>query len=81
MDAVEVIKEDVLLDCSGMLCPMPIVKTKKAIDGLQSGQILKMISTDAGSPPDIAAWARQTGNELLLSTVVDGKFAFFLKKN
>ena len=81
MNDVEVIKEDVLLDCSGMLCPMPIVKTSKAIKGLESGQILKMVSTDAGSPPDIAAWSRQTGNELLLSTTEGDKFIFFLKKN
>ena len=80
MNDIEVIKEDAVLDCSGMLCPMPIVKTTKAMKEMQSGQILKMISTDAGSPPDIAAWSRQTGNELLLSTTVDGKFVFFLKK-
>jgi tRNA 2-thiouridine synthesizing protein A len=80
MNDVEVIKEDVLLDCSGMLCPMPIVKTTKAMKELQSGQVLKMISTDAGSPPDIAAWSRQTGNELLLSTTDQNKFVFFLKK-
>jgi tRNA 2-thiouridine synthesizing protein A len=80
MNEIEVIKEDVLLDCSGLLCPMPIVKTTKAMKELQSGQILKMISTDAGSPPDIAAWSRQTGNELLLSTTEDNKFIFFLKK-
>ena len=77
---MDVIKEDQVLDCTGLLCPMPIVKTKKAIDGLQPGQILKMIATDAGSPPDIAAWSRQTGNELLLSTEEDKKFIFFLKK-
>lgn len=77
---MDVIKEDQVLDCSGMLCPMPIVKTKKAIDALQPGQILKMIATDAGSPPDIAAWSRQTGNELLLSTEENNKFIFFLKK-
>ena len=81
MNEIEVIKEDVLLDCSGMLCPMPIVKTKKTMDALQPGQILKMISTDAGSPPDIAAWSRQTGNELLLSTTEGEKFIFFLKKS
>jgi len=80
MNNVEVIKEDVLLDCSGLLCPMPIVKTTKAIKELQSGQILKMIATDAGSPPDIAAWSRQTGNELLLSTTEGNRFVFFLKK-
>jgi len=80
MEAIEIIKEDQVLDCSGLLCPMPIVKTSQAIKELQSGQILKMIATDAGSPPDIAAWSRQTGNELLRSTTEDGKFVFFLKK-
>lgn len=80
MEAVEVIHVDQVLDCTGMLCPMPIVKTSKAIKELQSGQILKMISTDAGSPPDIEAWSRQTGNELLRSTTEDGKFVFFIKK-
>jgi tRNA 2-thiouridine synthesizing protein A len=60
---------------------MPIVKTTKAMKELESGQILKMIATDAGSPPDIAAWSRQTGNELLLSTTEGEKFIFFLKKS
>jgi len=81
MDVIEVIKEDQVLDCSGMLCPMPIVKTTKAMKELQSGQILKMIATDAGSPPDIEAWSRQTGNELLRSTTENNKFVFFLKKS
>lgn len=81
MNGIDVIKEDILLDCSGLLCPMTIVKTAKAIKEMQTGQILKVISTDAGSPPDIAAWSRQTGNELLLSTEDGGKFVFFLKKS
>ncbi len=81
MDIIEIIKEDQLLDCSGMLCPMPIVKTSKAMKELQAGQVLKMIATDAGSPPDIEAWSRQTGNDLLRSTTEDGKYVFFLKKN
>lgn len=81
MNGIDVIKEDILLDCSGLLCPMPIVNTAKAIKEMQTGQILKVISTDAGSPPDIAAWSRQTGNELLLSTEDGGKFVFFLKKS
>ncbi len=80
MDTLEIIKEDRLLDCSGMLCPMPIVNTTKAMKELQPGQVLKMISTDAGSPPDIEAWSRQTGNELLLSATDGNKFVFFLKK-
>jgi tRNA 2-thiouridine synthesizing protein A len=56
------------------------VKASKAIKELQSGQILKMIATDPGSPPDMEAWSRQTGNELLRSMTEDGKFVFFLKK-
>lgn len=75
-----VLKEDILLDCTGLLCPLPIAKTTKAMKELQSGQILKLIATDAGSPPDIAAWSRQTGNELLHSFEEDKKFIFFLKK-
>ena len=77
---MDIIKEDLILDCSGLLCPMPIVKTSKAMKELQPGQILKMIATDAGSPPDIEAWSRQTGNELLRSTTEDSKFVFFLRK-
>lgn len=78
---MDVIKEDQVLDCSGLLCPMPIVKTSKAMKELGPGQILKMIATDAGSPPDIEAWSRQTGNELLLSKSEGEKFVFFLRKN
>lgn len=77
---MDVIKEDQVLDCSGLLCPMPIVKTSRAMKELQPGQILKMIATDAGSPPDIEAWSRQTGNELLRSMTEDSKFVFFLRK-
>ena len=77
---MDVIKEDQVLDCSGMLCPVPVVKTRKAIQAMEVGQILKMIATDPGSPPDMEAWSRQTGNELLRSTTEDGKFVFYLKK-
>ena len=77
---MDAIKEDQVLDCSGMLCPMPIVKTNKAIKELQSGQVLKVIATDAGYPPDIEAWSRQTGNILLSSIEEGGKFIAFLQK-
>ncbi len=76
----DVIKEDQVLDCSGMLCPVPVVKTNKAVKGLEVGQILKMIATDPGSPPDMEAWSRQTGNELMRSMQEDGKFIFFIKR-
>jgi len=80
INMTDVIKEDQVLDCSGMLCPMPVVKTSKAIKELQSGQVLKMIATDPGAPPDMEAWSRQTGNELLRSMQEDGKFVFFFRK-
>lgn len=76
----DVIKEDLVLDCSGMLCPLPVVKTSKAMKELQSGQILKLIATDPGAPPDMAAWSRQTGNEMLRSMEEEGKFVFFFQK-
>ena len=78
---ITVIKENQVLDCSGLLCPMPIVNTNKAIRGLQSGQILKVIATDAGYPPDIEAWSRQTGNQLISSVAEDGKFIVYLQKS
>jgi tRNA 2-thiouridine synthesizing protein A len=75
---MDVIKEDQVLDCSGMLCPMPVVKTSKAIKTMEIGQILKMIATDPGAPPDMEAWSRQTGNELLRSMLDFGKFLFYI---
>jgi len=77
---MDVFKEDQILDCSGMLCPMPVVKTSKAMKELQSGQILKMIATDPGAPPDMEAWSRQTGNPMLRSLQEEGKYIFFLQK-
>jgi tRNA 2-thiouridine synthesizing protein A len=76
----ETIAVDMTLDCTGMSCPMPILKTKKAIDTLQAGQVLKMISTDPGSVPDINAWTRKTGNALLDTEQAGGKYIFYLKK-
>ncbi|MCH7818731.1 MAG: sulfurtransferase TusA family protein [Candidatus Marinimicrobia bacterium] len=73
-------KEDVLLDCSGMQCPLPIVKTKKMIDSMEVDQILKMISTDPGSINDMAAWSRQTGHELLESITAEKDFIFYVRK-
>ena len=68
------------LDCSGLACPMPILKTKKAVDALQTGQVLKMVATDAGSLPDVEAWTARTGH-ILLGHEKDGeKFVFYIKR-
>ena len=68
------------LDTSGMLCPMPIVKTAKAIKGMEVGAILEMISTDRGAMPDMKAWANQTKHELLEALEEGEKFRFVIKK-
>ena len=71
---------DHVLDASGLLCPLPILKTRFAIDKLEPGQVLKVISTDAGSVRDMEAFARQTQNELLATTAEAGEFVFYLRK-
>ncbi|MBK6930944.1 MAG: sulfurtransferase TusA family protein [Saprospirales bacterium] len=68
------------LDCSGLLCPMPVVKTKKTIQTMEIGEILEMIATDPGAMPDMEAWAKQTRHELLESRDEGGKYRFFIKK-
>ncbi len=73
-------KIDHTLDCSGLLCPMPIVKTSKMVKTMQIGEILQMTSTDAGSMPDIKAWARQTGHELLSAEQEGSQYQFILQK-
>jgi len=71
---------DQVLDCSGMACPMPILKTKKAVDALQTGQTLKMIATDPGSLPDVQAWTSKTGHALLGHEQEGNKFIFYIKR-
>jgi tRNA 2-thiouridine synthesizing protein A len=74
------INPDEVLDCSGLSCPMPILKTKKAIDKLSSGQVLKMIATDPGSKPDVDAWSKKTGHTVLDYQQEGNKHIFFIKK-
>jgi tRNA 2-thiouridine synthesizing protein A len=69
------------LNARGMSCPLPIVKTKKALADMASGQVLKVISTDSGSVKDMAAFAEQTGNTLMDTAQANGEFTFYLKKN
>jgi tRNA 2-thiouridine synthesizing protein A len=67
-------------DASGLACPLPIVKTKKALADMASGSVLKVMATDPGSVCDMAAFAEQTGNALLEQGEEGGKYVFFLKK-
>lgn len=71
---------DKQLDATGLACPMPIVKTKKALADMTPGQVLRVLSTDPGSVPDMAAFAEHTGNALLASTEEGGAYVFLLRK-
>ncbi len=68
------------LDASGLNCPLPILRAKKALAGMESGKVLRIIATDPGSVKDFEAFAKQTGNELLESGEEGGKFVFLIKK-
>lgn len=68
------------LNCQGMNCPLPILKTKKAVDGMQSGEVLKMMATDPGSVNDMASWSKRTGNEVIEHTEDGGVHTFYIKK-
>jgi tRNA 2-thiouridine synthesizing protein A len=71
---------DQRLDCKGLNCPLPILKTKKALDGMAAGQVLEMTSTDPGAKPDMEAFSRRTGHELLEAVERDGTFTFYIRK-
>jgi tRNA 2-thiouridine synthesizing protein A len=68
------------LDARGLSCPLPILKTKKSLNELASGQVLKVVATDPGSVKDFDAFANQTGHMLLSSTQQDKEFIFYMKK-
>jgi len=68
------------LDARGLNCPLPILRAKKALAELQTGQVLHIIATDPGSVKDFAAFAKQTGNELLSSAETNKEFEFFIKR-
>ena len=73
-------KEDQILDCTGLNCPLPILKTKKAMDIMKRGKILKMISTDPDSINDVMAWTKKTGNELVKNFSGKSEYVFYIKK-
>lgn len=54
-----------VLDCKGLQCPLPVIKTAQAIKGMEPGQVLELLATDPGVEPDMQAWSSRTGNELL----------------
>ena len=68
------------LDARGLNCPLPILRTKKTLNDMQSGQTLRILATDPGSVRDFQAFSKQTGNELLEHSVDNGEFRFLLRK-
>jgi tRNA 2-thiouridine synthesizing protein A len=71
---------DATLDAKGLNCPLPILKTKKMLQGLQLGQVLEVLATDPGAVADFEAFCRQTGNELVESSRQDQIFRFLVKR-
>jgi tRNA 2-thiouridine synthesizing protein A len=68
------------LDARGLNCPLPILRAKKSLNDMQSGQVLKILATDPGSVKDFQAFAKQTGNELLSQAEADKEYTFFIKR-
>jgi tRNA 2-thiouridine synthesizing protein A len=73
-------KFDKELDAKGLNCPLPILRAKKSLGEMTSGQVLRIIATDPGSVKDFVAFAKQTGNELLSSAENNKEFEFFIKR-
>ena len=71
---------DLELDTRGLNCPLPILKAKKALTAMESGQVLKVIATDPGASRDFEAFAKQTGHELVLQEKTEAHFVFGLKR-
>jgi tRNA 2-thiouridine synthesizing protein A len=71
---------DVRLDCLGLFCPIPVLKTREAMKGLQPGQVLEMVSDDPGSEADMKSWSVRTGHELLEIDKNGAVFRFLLRK-
>ena len=68
------------LDARGLNCPLPILKTKKALADMVTGEVLRVLATDSGSVRDFQAFAKQTGNELLAHTSENKEFVFFMRR-
>ena len=75
-----VTQHDKELDARGLNCPLPILRAKKALGELASGQVLRIIATDPGSVKDFEAFSKQTGNELMSSAAGEKEFTFYIRK-
>ena len=71
---------DMELDARKLSCPLPILRAKKSLSQMSSGQVLRIVATDTGAPNDFTEFCRQTGNELLSSVEQDGEFLFLIRR-
>jgi len=76
----DLINVDKRIDCTGLFCPMPIVKTREAIKGMAIGELIEMLSDDPASDADMRAWARRSGNELVQVTREAAVYRFVVRK-
>jgi len=77
IDAIIASKE---IDTRGLNCPLPILRAKKALSDMSTGQVLKIVATDPGSMRDFQAFSKQTGNELLAQHTIDREFIHFVRR-
>ena len=71
---------DIVLDLQGLMCPMPLLKAKKALNGMSASQVLRVLATDPGSKRDFEVFSQQSGNELLQSHEHEGIFSYLIRK-
>jgi len=76
----KLVNPDRQIDCTGLFCPMPIVKTREAMSQMTAGQILEMLSDDPASEPDMRSWAQNTGHELRAVTRSGAVYRFVIRK-
>ena len=69
------------LDCSGLTCPMPMLKLGKAVKKMDTGKTIHMVATDPGSKKDVPDWVARNGHEMVAQETIDGKYHYYVKKN
>lgn len=77
---METLNPDKVLDAKGLSCPMPVIKTKKALEGVESGQILEVVATDPASKTDIPALLGRLGHELIEIREENGEIHYLIRK-
>jgi tRNA 2-thiouridine synthesizing protein A len=80
LSEAKVVNPDKQIDCTGLFCPMPIVKTREAMTRMATGEVLEMLSDDPASDPDMRSWARNTGHELIEVTRAGAVYRFLVRK-